>query len=287
MIMTNEELILQAAQAHSIFQAACFYTRAGLNVLPLKGKQPHLRFWQPYQTQAISLQQVLRWHRAGLFSNIGIVCGKASRNLVVLDLDGMDAYKTFCHHFLTFTETYTVLTGSGMGVHLYWYTEHLPATTRILSTSLGHLELLAQGHQVVAPPSQHPVTGHLYRVLCMIPIQHVRDLRQVVTWLRSFRPHHPVHTPAKSNNYTGRLNPRLIDAISSRLLSLGYKPRQDWLNGGCIYPNRHRNGDRHPSFGFNRQSGYGYCFVCGTLLAKDIGRVLHIDIDAVGGLWAD
>lgn len=287
MVMIDEHLVLQAAQAHSAFQAACLYTQAGLNVLPLKGKQPHLQFWRHYQTQAVSQQQVAQWHRAGLFSNVGLVCGSTSRNLVVLDLDSIDAYEAFCQHFPTLAETYTVLTGSGMGVHLYWYTKRLPATTRILSTALGYLELLAQGHQVVAPPSLHPVTGQPYRVLRTIPVQHVADLEPVATWLRTFRSDHPVCTPAKPVTYRGRLNPRLIDAISDRLLSLGYKPRRDWLNGRCIYPHRHRHGDRHPSFGFNRQSGYGYCFVCGTLLAKDICSVLHIDVDAVGGLWTD
>lgn len=51
--------------------------------------------------------------------------------------------------------------------------------------------------------------------------------------------------------------------------------RGDWLNGACPFPERHKHGDRHPSFGFNTKTGYGFCHVCGTLLLKNfIHRLL-------------
>lgn len=37
-------------------------------------------------------------------------------------------------------------------------------------------------------------------------------------------------------------------------------------------------------FGFNTQTGYGHCYVCGTMLAKGVCEVLNIDSDQVGGL---
>jgi hypothetical protein len=56
----------------------------------------------------------------------------------------------------------------------------------------------------------------------------------------------------------------------------GGRVRGDWVNGACPFPERHRNADHHPSFGFNMRSGYGFCHVCGTLLLKDLCPVLGL-----------
>jgi hypothetical protein len=69
----------------------------------------------------------------------------------------------------------------------------------------------------------------------------------------------------------------LIDAIATHFRTLGYRQRGDWLNGPCIYPERHAHGDSRASFGFNVRSGYGNCFRCGSMLARDIAAVLGIN----------
>ncbi len=74
----------------------------------------------------------------------------------------------------------------------------------------------------------------------------------------------------------GRLNPALLDAVSGRLLDMGYSRQGDWLSGPCLYPARHRHDDAHPSFGFNTHTGYGHCFRCGSMLLKDMCDVLGI-----------
>lgn len=63
-----------------------------------------------------------------------------------------------------------------------------------------------------------------------------------------------------------------------------FKPHGDWLHGSCIHPERHKNGDRNPSFGFNLSSSYGHCYICGTLLAKEVCEMLNIDPNQLGGL---
>jgi hypothetical protein len=226
----------------------------------------------------------LAWQQAGLFHNLGLVCGPASGNLVVLDLDGWTAYQRFCQSFPSLAQTYTVLTGSGVGAHLYWRVSHLPPTRRALTRAWGNFELCALGRQVVAPPSVHPRTGNRYTVWRHVPIQEIDTLDSLLDWLAVMAPRQrPQPVPLR---HTNPLNPRVIDTLTATFLARAYKQRGDWLNGRCLYPERHRHQDAHPSFGFNLRSGYGYCFVCGALLAKDLCAVLNIDLASLGGLFA-
>jgi len=72
------------------------------------------------------------------------------------------------------------------------------------------------------------------------------------------------------NSPSVTLNPHLIQAVADVLLSQGFKWRETWLNGPCPHAHLHKHADRRPSFGFNTTTGYGYCFVCGSMLLKDI-----------------
>ncbi len=268
----------------SLFEAALSYTFSGFSVLPLLGKRPALAFWQPYQITPASPLQLARWQQAGLFHNVGLVCGPASGNLVVLDLDGWAAYDYFRSQFPDLVRTYAVLTGSGTGIHLYWRVAHLPPTRRVLGTLWGNFELCAQGRQVVAPPSIHPDTGHPYQIYQDLPIRQLRNLDAFLNWLTALSPR---SLPSFFRpRLMGDLNPRLVEALTEIFLARGSKQHGDWLNGRCPYPQRHRHQDCHPSFGFNVRSGYGYCFVCGTLLAKDLCLALNIDIPSLGGLFS-
>ena len=156
--------IVAAAQSESILEAAQAYARLGLSVLPLKGKRPACNDWKQYQQRAALAQAIQQWHKSGLLDNIGIVCGEVSGNLVVLDLDGVSGYPAFAAQFPHLAETYTVATGGGVGKHVYWRVDTLPELVKAMNTPIGHLELCAEGRQVVAPPSIHPDTRRL--LLC-------------------------------------------------------------------------------------------------------------------------
>ena len=208
---------------------------------------------------------------------------------MVLDLDGAAGYPAFAATFPHLAETYTVATGGGVGKHVYFRVEELPASVKAMGTPIGNLELCGQGRQVVAPPSIHPDTGQPYRVEKACDILHVPDLEALVAWIEAFKPRQPAangghrrHVSFPTGDAT--LNPRVIDAIAQTLAGQGFKQRGDWLHGACIHPERHQNGDRNPSFGFNLKSGYGHCYVCGTMLAKEICETLNIDLDHLGGL---
>jgi hypothetical protein len=72
--------------------------------------------------------------------------------------------------------------------------------------------------------------------------------------------------------------------LTNHFRNKGYKVHGDWLHGPCVYPKRHQHGDRNPSFGYNMVTGYGHCFVCGTLLTKDICDQIGLNPADAGGL---
>jgi hypothetical protein len=170
----------------SLFETALVYLRRGWSVVPLRGKCPTVR-WQALQQVPASESQVCAWYTAGLLQNLGVVCGAASQRLVVLDVDSEVGYAAFRAAFPSLVETYTVRTGSGQGYHLYWVVEQLPATLRVRSPTLGSIELLAQGCQVVAPPSLHPQTGKCYTVERAQPLLTVSNVDDVRQWLNNLR----------------------------------------------------------------------------------------------------
>ncbi|GIK64255.1 MAG: hypothetical protein BroJett018_20490 [Chloroflexota bacterium] len=281
--------IIQAANSKTILDAAIAYMQLGFSVLPLKGKRPTLENWKLYQEQAATLSTIEGWHKAGLLQNVGLVCGEVSGNRVALDLDSAAGYPAFAATFPALAETYTVATGGGIGKHIYWQVEQLPPAVKAMGTPLGNLEMCASGRQIVAPPSIHPTTHNLYRVDRALPILLVTDLCEVVEWIESFKKNMPStqthwQPPRNMPTTSSDLNPQVIEELARHFTGIGYQRYGDWLHGRCVYPSRHKNGDRHPSFGFNTQTGYGYCFKCGTLLAKDLCYTLGIHPEDFGGL---
>jgi len=260
----------------AVLKTALEYLNYGWNVIPLRGKRPTIR-WRAYQQARVSAGQLSHWYRTGQMENIGLVCGTVSNQLVVFDIDSTQGYKAVQSAFPRYTSTYTVRSGSGIGYHLYWYIQQLPKTTRVKTERLGNLELLSTGCQVVAPPSRHPTTGRAYEVVQstnILRLNHVRDVHQWLVRLKETRK--PVRCrPAV--RYLKRIDrEEVVTTLTTYFLSRGYQQRGMWLNGRCVYPHRHNNGDSHPSFGFNTQSGFGYCFVCGTITPHEICSSLQL-----------
>jgi hypothetical protein len=279
--------IIRAAQANTVLGAALVYQRLGFSVLPLQGKRPSCSDWKQYQQRSANVQAINSWHAAGKLNNVGLVCGAVSGNIAVLDLDGAAGYPAFVATFPHLAETYTVATGGGVGKHIYWRVDEIPDSVKAMATPIGNLEMCAEGRQIVAPPSIHPTTKNLYIVERPLDILHVADLKEVVEWIESFKA--KAHTnqwqpPQNHPTTTGDLNPRLLEEIGLYFAGRGYRQYGDWLHGQCVYPSRHTHGDRNPSFGFNTQTGYGSCFRCGTILAKDICERIGIRPDDFGGL---
>jgi hypothetical protein len=149
-----------AAMKTDINDAAWWYWQQGISVIPCKGKVPNIATWQQYQQRRASRAELNGWLNAGKFESIGIICGAVSSNLVVLDLDGLDAVAAFDLKFGTMG-TYAVTSGSGKGKHVYFQCQTLPKTTRVNLGPKYAFELRANGCYVIAPPSLHE-SGNRY-----------------------------------------------------------------------------------------------------------------------------
>ena len=121
----------------------------GWSFTPLVGKKPVLKGWQSAPRE--TLQQALEWASKG---NVGLRCGRISK-VVVIDADpGANIAP------LNLPDTVTALTGRPGARHLYF------AHDGELGNSAGklgpHIDVKADGGQVVFPGSVHPETGAVY-----------------------------------------------------------------------------------------------------------------------------
>lgn len=260
-------------------------------VIPLDGKKPVVNGWQNLRN--VTAEKVMDWERAGLWKNIGMVTGAASDNIVVIDFDGLAGYEMFIARFTDLAETLTVATGSGNGMHCYYRVELLPDSRGYMDIpadggELVNIEIKSDGKQVVIPPSIHPDTGKPYTVAKSLPIKTVADLQLVILWAQSLKPAPAWIPPKRSGSGGDNLNPKLTAAVESYFMSLNPAQHREWLNCSC--PNRavHKNGDSTPSFGYNTEKHFGYCYTCEggkEYLLKEILPLIGIDPAAYGGLY--
>lgn len=176
--------IADAAHSPTAYAAALAYAALGISVLPCVGKKPAVTYWQPFQRQPASAGIIRNWHESGLLHNIGIICGAVSRNLVVIDLDGQKAVEFFALRWPRLTHTYSVTSGSGNGMHLYYYAGIVPPTTRVTGLAVGNIELRSNGCYVVAPPSIHPDSGNPYSIARADAIMTIENLAPIVEWIK-------------------------------------------------------------------------------------------------------
>lgn len=121
----------------------------GWSFTPLDGKRPVLKRWQSAPRE--SLEEALAWAAQG---NVGLRTGRAS-GIVVIDVDpGADIAP------LDLPGTVTALTGREGAFHLYFRRDRAMGNS---SKKLGpHIDVKADGGQVVFPGSVHPGTGAIY-----------------------------------------------------------------------------------------------------------------------------
>lgn len=271
--------LILAAKSTDLLIAAERYLTLGFSIIPLRGKVPTVE-WGTYQQRRPTQFEIERWRDCGLLHNIGIVCGQISGNLIVFDFDALPLYDAFTTRFPDLAHTYTIVTGSG-GRHVYLRSDQLPP-----SQCLKGMELRGNGLQVVAPPSVHPTTGRHYQIERYLPIRQVPNLDLVTTWLSTLCLSKAPHSPPKATRSKPAIaiNPELVTAIAKHLQALGYRQKAEWLNGQCLYPEHHAHRDLRSSFGFNTHTGYGFCFVCGSMLARDIAARIGIDPAEYGGV---
>ena len=173
------------------------------------------------------------------------------------------------------------IVSSGGGYHVYWWLNE-PTTDlntarlllRGLAEALGGDSLsVAQSLRVVGSVNTKPSRGN---VMCSLLQLHERRyaLDDFAAYLPRPSPRPTLQRSQITTSYVPSAD--LLTLVVSALMQRGGRMRGDWVNAACPFPERHRNADQHPSFGFNIRSAYGFCHVCGTLLLKDLCAALNV-----------
>jgi hypothetical protein len=139
------------------YDYATFYLANDMSVIPIKpnSKEPAVTKWKVYQKERPSISEVQKWFK-NTDNNIGIVTGKVSGNLAVLDFDDAKLYEEFMKALnddlrRVVDETWRVKTSRGYHVYLRVLTDETIPTRRF-----NGVDVKAEGAYVVAPPSVHP-----------------------------------------------------------------------------------------------------------------------------------
>lgn len=144
--------------------------------IPIRSKKAAIE-WKCYQSRLPNEKEVSDWKTNGA-SNLAIVCGAVSGNLVVLDFDSHDKFLDYCALLQDKYDinlfSFTKVTTTARGNHVYF---RLP--TAIKSLKFPQLDIKAEGGYVMAPPSIHP-TGVEYQCCNPdVPIRRIENLNEV------------------------------------------------------------------------------------------------------------
>lgn len=271
----------------NIVEKALELASKGYTVMPLHGKKPVVTEWQKLRN--ITPEQIYDWERAGMWRNIGMVCGAASRNTVVVDFDGLAGYEWFKRTFPDLVDTMTVATGSGDGMHVYFQVDLLPDSIAVMNIPVEgyaepiNIEFKSDGKQVVIPPSIHPDTQKEYTVFNRAPIKKISDLSTVQSWAKSLQAQ-DWQPPRVVSTNSDNLNPKLLAAVEAHFRAQPNKMNHDWINCSCPNTVNHKHGDRDFSFGYNA-IGFGNCYVCGDMNLKALLPLIGMNANDYGGFY--
>lgn len=169
--------ILQAAMADTVLEAGLMYLESDISVIACQGKRTTV-MWSRWQVVRPMPGLLHWWDSKGWFQNVAIVLGQVSRGLVCIDLDGEQAVADYQATFPGLLDTFSVRSGSGKGMHYYYYVNAFTPTTR----TKGY-ELRSNGCYVVAPPSTHPDTRNHYRIERFVEPLRLDHLETVRDWI--------------------------------------------------------------------------------------------------------
>jgi hypothetical protein len=173
------------------------------------------------------------------------------------------------------------IVASGGGYHAYWWLDEPTTdlnTARLFLCGLamafgGDRLSVAQSLRVVGSVNTKPS-----RLNALCRLIELHDHRYTLQDFAVYLPNPASESARQHSQLNTSYIPSadLIANVTRALLQRGGRLRGDWINGTCPFPERHKHGDRHSSFGFNTRTGYGFCHVCGSLLLRDLCPALEI-----------
>jgi hypothetical protein len=252
--------------------AALGYHRRGWAVLPLTGKTPHARVladvyngpeWGHLRDRRASAPEIREWFRVDPGCDIGIITGRSSGGLVVVDVDRPDRFADVQHPATPIVKT-------SRGFHAYFR-----AAGPVEGGAFAWGELKADGGYVVAPPSVHE-SGHVYHWILspddveQAPLPAVLGDRSKGT----IRGTPSIGTVPMEGTSSAAPQKSAVDlALGSSDLALKASMRHMGIAGrigkiACALPGHE---DRRPSAGFFRGAGDGVwryrCHACDVTLS--------------------
>jgi hypothetical protein len=266
--------------------AAQWHAR-GCNVIPVAQKRA-LGQWKHWQTRRQPRDVLVTWlTRQSSLTGYAIICGAVSGNLVVLDFDDWPTFARCWKAHEWIRTTYTVKTGRGW--HVYLRVDDLPASTTIHAHG-GSIEVRANGNYVVGPGSYHESGKRYIPRDSKAPIAHLANLDDLIQNAKqsaatSAIKNGPLSETPMPVGVGGNLtkgdhqnrNPRLHQEIVGTL-GRTWQKRGRWINGPCLFPHLHDEGqDKHPSGGYNLDDGSYNCFACGWHSQKEVATALGLD----------
>ena len=148
---------------------AISYLRTGVSVIPIPSREKAASIsWSEYTKRPPTEQEIREWFR-NEEKNIGIVCGRVSKNLVVFDFDDQEAM-SFVIADINETAKKTMVVRTGKGFHVY-YRVKTPENFKLMNLKV---DVKGEGGYVIAPPSIHP-SGIKYVALGTTNISEVSD----------------------------------------------------------------------------------------------------------------
>jgi hypothetical protein len=143
------------------------YLSWGFSIIPVKSRDKvPLVEWKQYQSRKPDDSEISEWQEEfwSEGANIGIVCGKVSGNLVVLDFDKAEAFEEFknkwSHYRSDEIADVTPVIKTTKGYHVYLKVNNVSRSKKPSIDS----DIKGEGGYVVAPPSVHK-SGVTYKLL--------------------------------------------------------------------------------------------------------------------------
>lgn len=137
-----------------MLKAALYYRDKGFSVIPISKTKNALVKWKTYQKTIASEQEITQWWTQWPSAMIGIITGKVSGHLAVIDVDAPEqASPVFEQHIPDTMLIPTALSPTPGRYHLYFrYPEDVFLRNTAKKVVFG-TDLRAEGGYIIAPPS--------------------------------------------------------------------------------------------------------------------------------------